>query len=59
MLSKEKLKELVKLKTKKGRKTQRRLLVEGLRLCEEIANSIVSRLNRREKASTKIREKKR
>ncbi len=39
MLSKEKLKELKKLKTKKGRKTQKRLLVEGLRLCEEAANS--------------------
>lgn len=39
MLSKEKLKELSKLKTKKGRKTQKRFLIEGLRLCEEIANS--------------------
>jgi TrmH family RNA methyltransferase len=39
MLSKEKLKELTKLKTKKGRKTQKRFLVEGLRLCEEAANS--------------------
>jgi TrmH family RNA methyltransferase len=39
MLSKEKLKELVKLKTKKGRNTQRRFLVEGLRLCEELARS--------------------
>ena len=39
MLSKEKLKELVKLKTKKGRNTQGRFLIEGLRLCEEMANS--------------------
>lgn len=39
MLSKEKLKELVKLKTKKGRKTERRFLVEGLHLCEEAINS--------------------
>jgi len=39
MLSKEKLKELAKLKTKKGRKTQRRFLIEGLHLSEEIANS--------------------
>jgi TrmH family RNA methyltransferase len=39
MLSKEKLKELVKLKTKKGRKTQKRFLIEGMRLCEEMANS--------------------
>jgi TrmH family RNA methyltransferase len=39
MLSKEKLKELVKLKTKKGRKTQGRFLIEGIRLCEEMANS--------------------
>jgi TrmH family RNA methyltransferase len=39
MLSKEKLKELVKLKTKKGRKTQKRFLIEGMRLCEEVANS--------------------
>ena len=39
MLSKEKLKKLAKLKTKKGRKTQGRFLIEGLRLCEEIANS--------------------
>ena len=39
MLSKEKLKELAKLKTKKGRKTQGRFLIEGLHLCEEIANS--------------------
>jgi TrmH family RNA methyltransferase len=39
MFSKEILKELAKLKTKKGRKTQKRFLIEGLRLCEEIANS--------------------
>lgn len=39
MLSKEKLKELAKLKTKKGRKSQGRFLIEGLHLCEEIANS--------------------
>jgi len=39
MLSKEKLKELLKLKTKKGRKTQGTFLIEGLRLCEEMANS--------------------
>lgn len=35
MLSKEKLKELSRLKTKKGRKDQERFLIEGLRLCEE------------------------
>jgi TrmH family RNA methyltransferase len=39
MLSKEKLKELVKLKTQKGRKAQGRFLIEGMRLCEEMANS--------------------
>jgi TrmH family RNA methyltransferase len=39
MLSKEKLKELLKLKTQKGRKTQGRFLIEGMRLCEEMANS--------------------
>jgi TrmH family RNA methyltransferase len=39
MFSKEKLKELTKLKTKKGRKTQGRFLVEGIRLCEEVVNS--------------------
>ena len=39
MLSKEKLKELIKLKTKKGRKTQGKFLIEGLRLCEEAAKS--------------------
>ncbi|MFQ6002894.1 MAG: hypothetical protein ACE5KJ_04035, partial [Candidatus Zixiibacteriota bacterium] len=39
MLSKEKLKELSKLKTKKGRRTQRRFLIEGMHLCEEMANS--------------------
>jgi TrmH family RNA methyltransferase len=39
MLSKEKLKEFAKLKTTKGRKTQGRFLLEGVHLCEEIANS--------------------
>jgi TrmH family RNA methyltransferase len=39
MLSKEKLKELLKLKTKKGRIQQGRFLLEGLRLCEEALNS--------------------
>lgn len=39
MLSKEKLKELLKLKTKKGRRTQKRFLIEGIRLCEEVVNS--------------------
>jgi TrmH family RNA methyltransferase len=39
MLSKEKLKELSKLKTKKGRIEQGKFLIEGLRLCEEIADS--------------------
>jgi TrmH family RNA methyltransferase len=39
MLSKEKIKELSKLKTKKGRDQQGRFLIEGLRLCEEVADS--------------------
>ena len=39
MFSKEKFKELLKLKTKKGRKTQGAFLIEGLRLCEEMVNS--------------------
>jgi len=39
MLSKEKLKELLKLKTKKGRIQQGRFLLEGMRLCEEALNS--------------------
>jgi TrmH family RNA methyltransferase len=39
MFSKKIFKELLKLKTKKGRETQRRFLIEGVRLCEEIANS--------------------
>jgi TrmH family RNA methyltransferase len=39
MLSKEELKELLKLKTKKGRRTQKRFLIEGMRLCEETADS--------------------
>jgi len=40
MLSKEKLKELLRLKTKKGRNEQGRFLIEGLRLCEEAAESL-------------------
>jgi len=40
MLSKEKLKELTKLKTKKGRNKQGEFLIEGLRLCEEAAESL-------------------
>jgi TrmH family RNA methyltransferase len=39
MFSKEILKGLAKLKTKKGRKAQGRFLIEGMRLCEEVANS--------------------
>jgi TrmH family RNA methyltransferase len=39
MFSKEKLKEILKLKTQKGRRTQKRFLIEGIRLCEEVANS--------------------
>ncbi|MFH1337046.1 MAG: RNA methyltransferase, partial [Candidatus Zixiibacteriota bacterium] len=39
MLSKEKLKELFKLKTKKGRNQEGKFLIEGLRLCEEGLNS--------------------
>lgn len=39
MLSKEKLKRLSRLKTKKGRNKQGRFLIEGLRLCEEAADS--------------------
>jgi TrmH family RNA methyltransferase len=39
MLSKAKLKELGKLKTKKERAAQRKFLIEGLRLCEEAAAS--------------------
>jgi TrmH family RNA methyltransferase len=39
MQSKEKLKEFLKLKTHKGRKTQGRFLIEGMRLYEEMANS--------------------
>jgi TrmH family RNA methyltransferase len=42
MLSKEKLKELFKLKTKKGRTQEGKFLIEGLRLCEEAANSFWS-----------------
>ncbi len=34
-LSKEKLKQLLKLKTEKGREKEGRFLIEGLRLCEE------------------------
>lgn len=39
MLSNTKLKELCKLKTKKGRSRQGRFLIEGVRLCEEAAAS--------------------
>ncbi|KPL03183.1 MAG: hypothetical protein AMJ90_03845 [candidate division Zixibacteria bacterium SM23_73_2] len=39
IFSKNKLKELAKLKTKKGRKEQKRFLVEGKRFCEELFNS--------------------
>jgi TrmH family RNA methyltransferase len=39
MFSKKIFKELLKLKTPKGRKTQKRFLIEGMRLCEEMANS--------------------
>jgi TrmH family RNA methyltransferase len=39
MLSNTKLKELCKLKTKKGRSQQGRFLIEGVRLCEEAAAS--------------------
>jgi TrmH family RNA methyltransferase len=39
MLSKEKLKALAKLKTKKGRKQEGKFLIEGIRLCEEALNS--------------------
>ncbi|KPL00422.1 MAG: hypothetical protein AMJ91_04855 [candidate division Zixibacteria bacterium SM23_73_3] len=39
MLSKDKLKELSKLKTKKGRNKQGKFIIEGLRLCEEAADS--------------------
>jgi TrmH family RNA methyltransferase len=39
MLSKEKTKKLAKLKTKKERDKQGRFLIEGLRLCQEAANS--------------------
>ncbi len=39
MLSKEKLKELSRLKTKKGRSREEKFLIEGLRLCEEAAES--------------------
>ncbi|MCK4404130.1 MAG: RNA methyltransferase [candidate division Zixibacteria bacterium] len=40
MLSKEKLKRLSRLKTKKGRNKQGKFLIEGLRLCEEAAESL-------------------
>ena len=40
MLSKAKLKELSKLKTKKGRNKQEKFLIEGVRLCEEAADSL-------------------
>lgn len=39
MISKARLKELGKLKTKKERAPQKRFLIEGLRLCEEAAGS--------------------
>ncbi len=39
MFSKKIFKELLRLKTQKGRKTQKRFLIEGMRLCEEMANS--------------------
>lgn len=39
MFSKKIFKELLRLKTQKGRKTQGRFLIEGMRLCEEMANS--------------------
>jgi len=39
MLSKARLKELSGLKSKKGRIAQGKFLIEGLRLCEEAANS--------------------
>jgi len=39
MLSKEKLKELFRLKTKKARKKEGRFLIEGLRLCQEAVDS--------------------
>lgn len=42
MLSKEKLKELFKLKSKKGRTQEGKFLIEGLRLCEEAADSFWS-----------------
>jgi TrmH family RNA methyltransferase len=38
-LSKENLKKITQLKTKKGRKKQNRFLVEGVRLCEEAVKS--------------------
>ena len=40
MLSKEKLKELSRLKTKKGRNEKGKFLIEGLRLCETAADSL-------------------
>ena len=39
MLSKEKLKQIMKLKTKKGRKQRGMFLIEGLKLCEEAVGS--------------------
>jgi len=35
MLSKEKAKKIAQLKTKKGRKKQKKFMIEGVRLCEE------------------------
>lgn len=39
MFSKNRLKELLKLKTKKGRREKERFLIEGLRFCQELLNS--------------------
>lgn len=38
-LSKEKAKKIAQLRTKKGRKSQKRFLIEGVRLCEEAVKS--------------------
>jgi len=39
MFSKKRLKELLKLKTKKGRREKERFLIEGLKFCQELLNS--------------------
>jgi len=39
MLSKEKLKQIIQLETKKGRKQQNKFLIEGTRSCEEAVKS--------------------